>query len=184
MALSMGLLGGAAYRNGDFELISTALLGSSAASVTFTGLDANAAGYKHLQLRATMRTDYATSYANLYAKLNNDTVAANYSYHELFGLGSSVTSTGYGSSYPPTVTYIPGSTVTSGSFNTSIIDIVDFSSSVKSKTIKTLSGIGGSIIESSSVAWHSTSALTAIELRPVFGNFIIGCRFSLYGIRG
>jgi hypothetical protein len=179
--------GGGGGGAGSYDLISTTILGSSAASVTFdvTGLGAT---YKHLQIRMTPRTDRASfSVDELYMRFNSDT-GSNYASHMLYGTGSSV-----GSLATTTQTYSrnlvgAGSTAPSSVFGAGVIDILDAFSTTKNKTNRALTGALGSgenQIRLSSGVWMSTSATTSVSLGPVNGtNFVSGSRFSLYGIKG
>lgn len=174
---------------GDFELISTTVLGSATPSVTFSSLNTVAAAYKHLQIRMTTRS--STTYGDdVILRFNGDS-GSNYSHHLLVGNGSAVNS--YAGA---TQTYIKGGytiasdATPSQSFGASIMDILDFSQTTKNKTTRNLTGgnaTGGtnSQIQLWSGAWYSTSAVTSITLSSIAAaNFLTGSRFSLYGLRG
>lgn len=185
MLLPLGILassGGAALA--DYELISTTILGSAAASVTFSGLGTSAAAYKHLQIRVVARHDVANQYDSGYIQFNGDT-AGNYSFHELTGSGSSVASGGGSSSTRLWSTRLTGSSATANSFAGNIVDILDFASTSKNKTVRGFGGLTSSsnLVQLVSGAWLSTSAVTSILLAPNSGNFVTGSRFSLYGLR-
>jgi len=175
--------GGAAA---DYELISTTVLGSSAASVTFSGLGTSAAAYKHLQLRVVARSDNATVYEEMYIQANGDT-GSNYVRHSLQGNGSAVSSNAL---TPPTnmeVGSILGNSAASGAFGVAVIDILDFANTSKNKTFRSISGrnaTGQDNINLRSGLWMSTSAITSLTVNKIFGaNFITGSRFSLYGLK-
>ena len=177
--------GGAAA---DYELISTTILGSAAASVTFSGLGTSAAAYKHLQIRMTTRS--SASYGDdVILRFNSDS-GSNYSHHLIVGNGSTV------NSYAGTTqTFIKGGytiandQTPSQSFGAGVIDILDFASTSKNKTTRNLtggnaSGGAGSQIQLWSGAWYSTSAVTSIVLSSISAaNFLTGSRFSLYGLK-
>jgi len=195
MALSMGLLGSVAGKLADYELISTTVLGSTTASITFSNLNTIASKYKHLQIRAVTRNAWAapgstTNYgANGLIRFNADS-GANYRTHYLQGDGGSVTAGDYGS---VTACYVPDlggvwDSHAAGSYGAFVIDIADFSSSSKNKTIRTLGGFvdGGKRVALSSAAWFSNSAVTSIVVSEdgSGGGYKAGSRFSLYGLRG
>ena len=145
---------------GAFDLLETTTLTSSAASVTFSGLDAYS-DYKHLQLRMVTRLNYAsTGLANLDLTFNSDT-AANYKNHFLRGTGSVVESAAQSYSairFGQAATY---SSSTANSFGASVIDILDFSSSNKNTTARNLSGAlvsGQTSIRLESGLWINTNA--------------------------
>lgn len=178
-SFSSGGGGAAAY-----ELISTSLISTNTASVTFASLNTIASSYKHLQLRITERSSASTN-SQLAIRFNGDS-GSNYSEHQLKGNGSSVTSYGGGS-----VTFAPmGVTVESGAtasaFGGRIIDILDFSQTTKNKTIREIAGaaVSPNSIAIYSAAWYNTAAVTSMEVFMNSGNFVSGSRLSLYGIRG
>jgi hypothetical protein len=173
--------GGAAA---DYELISTTILGSSAASVTFSGLGTSAAAYKHLQIRMTGRGDVATAQTVVGMRMNSDT-GTNYGLHRLTGNGSSVSSGGNANNDWGYAGIVSAASAGANQFGASIIDILDFSSSVKNKTVRTLTGnTSGNEIDLYSFVWLSTSAVTSLNLYPpAGGNWVTGSRFSLYGLK-
>jgi hypothetical protein len=167
-----------------YELISTTLLGSTTASVTFSSIPST---YKHLQIRATTRTSSGTGYAVSYANGNN-TGPYNKSSHLLFGNGSTVSS---GSSTNAEIFYqLPGETAgsgaTSGAFGASITDVLDYANTSKTKTFRTLNGYMASsrIISLASGNWNDLTAITSITFAVDGGSYVSGSRFSLYGIKG
>jgi len=175
------LSGGAAA--GAYELISTTVLSSSAASVTFSGIDQT---YKHLQIRATSRSaNNGSSYGQISLRFNADS-ATNYSWHSLSGDGSTVSS---GTNGPSQSSMRIGQTVGSAQVSTlfsfSVTDILDYSSVSKYKTIRTLNGKQATnpYVELYSGSWRSTNALTSITVFEESGSLATGSRFSLYGIK-
>jgi len=186
--LPLGILassGGAAPA--DYELITTTVLSSSQSSVTFSSLGTAAAAYKHLQVRVVGRSDNGTVYEEMHVRVNGDT-GNNYVRHSLQGDGSSVSSA---AGTPPTnmeIGSMLGNTATSGAFGTAIFEILDFSSTVKNKTFRSMSGrvnSGQNNVNLRSGLWLSTSAITSITVDKVFGtNWVAGSRFSIYGLKG
>jgi hypothetical protein len=180
--LPLGLLsqggGGAA---GSFELIQTQILGSNAASVTFSSIPQT---YIHLQLRWVAQTSSNASV--LRARFNSDTTSGNYTRHYLYGDGSSVGSIADNNrGWSEMGSLDVGTNV----FASGVVDILDYSRTTKNKTVRTLNGKRGSanpLIQLGSSAWLSTSAISSIELSEAFfgQNLLTGSRFSLYGIQG
>ena len=168
------------------EFLEEVVLASSASSVTFSNLDYYAAeGFKHLQIRFVGRTDIAnTSARDLLVRLNADT-GNNYAYHNLYGDGSAVNSrqaSTTGGMFQREV-FADGNNTT-GVFGAGIIDILDFSSTSKNTTIRTLLGVNATSstkVALSSGLWNSTSAVTSVTLAPNSSNLVAGSRFSLYG---
>ena len=183
----MGLLGASApAAAGAFDLLETTTLASSASSVTFSGLDAYS-DYKHLQIRVTARTDRSLEADGILMRLNSDS-GSNYAHHRLAGNGTSV-SVGAGSSQTSIKDQfqLAGNTASSGIFGAGVFDILDFSSSTKNTTTRSLGGshtVTYNAIMLSSGLWVNTDAVTSILLQPTTGpNFITGSRFSLYGVK-
>jgi hypothetical protein len=185
-----GLIG--SFRLGAYDLIQTTILGSTTASVTFSGLNEYINTYKHLQLRMVGRSNRAAAMEYIKITFNGDT-GSNYSWHRLSGQRSGG------------VTYNPASIASinqarmealrftsadavANAYGAIITDIVDAYSTTKNKTIRNLGGAfattNESEIELSSGNWRNTNAITSINIAPGGGTtFNTGSRFSLYGIR-
>jgi hypothetical protein len=166
---------------GDYELIQTQILTSSEASVTFSNLGNFASTYKHLQIRAVVRS--SSSFDNFFMRFNSDT-GSNYAHHRLIGNGSTVTSTGSSSQTSMAVGVLSDSG-TANVFSPNVIDILDAYSTTKNKTFRSLYGDTVSpTIRLNSGFWINTASLTTINFTAGALNFATGSRFSLYGIRG
>jgi hypothetical protein len=170
------LAGSGAGGAGAYELISTTVLGSDTASVSFNSIPQT---YKHVQIRVAARTTF-TGGDLMQMRWNSDT-AANYSYHALRGDGGSVGSIA-GSS---TSTMYMGRFAYNTTFGAWVCDVLDYSATSKYKTAKALSGVANFYVEMYSGSWRNTAAITGITLLSANGgNFVTGSRFSLYGIKG
>jgi hypothetical protein len=185
MLIPFGILSAAGIGS-DYELIESQILGSTATSITFSGLGAYSGVYKHLQIRMTARLTGSSGSAHSLFRFNSDT-GNNYATHVLGGYGTGV---GSGSATSQNHIYI-GSIMTSNqaasSFSGSVIDILDPFSTSKNTTIRSLQGAPGGtndIIELRSGAWFNTASVTTISLTAVSDNYSIGSRFSLYGMKG
>jgi hypothetical protein len=170
---------------GTFESISTAIVDSSGAStITFSNIPQN---YKHLQIRYIGRGSSGTVYSRL--RFNSDT-STNYYTHELYGGGSgSLGAQAYsGSSFNAIVLSGQGFTSASSTFNGGIVDILDYTSTSKNKTVKILEGFdanGSGALGFYSGLWSATpAAITTIEIIISSGTFSQYSHFALYGIRG
>jgi hypothetical protein len=178
------LAGNAAYfpefESDDF--LEEVVLTTAASSVTFSGLDAYS-DYKHLQIRMIARDSVGAT--ALVANLNSDT-GSNYSYHRLFGNGSSVGSGGTASQSYANMGNISGASSAANSFTALVTDVLDFSNSSKNTTLRTFSGgYDFTWVSLYSNAWYNTAAVTSIELQPVGATSLVaGSRFSLYGSKG
>ena len=162
---------------GDYELISTTIVPSAQASVTFSSTAAWA-NYKHLQLRLTGQP--VANGATMWVQFNGDTTS-NYNYHYLYGQGSTATSGNGANGNGVLVGGVSGfgNTIFMGA----VMDILDFSNTNKNKTTRALSG-ASTEIDLASGLWRSTSAITSLTVYFTGTNVNTNSRFSLYGLRG
>ena len=180
------LAGNAPFVASAYDLLETTTLSSSASSVTFSSLDTLAAGYAHLQIRSVTK-GAANNFGNsrIGITFNGDTTG--YSRHTLQGDGSSVVSQAAANSNRVDVSDATAESNASyaGVFGASIVDILDFSNTSKNTTVRSLSG---SIMQNKAVtlnsgAWLDLAAVTSINLEAGNGDFVAGCRFSIYGVK-
>ena len=169
--------------DGAFDALSTVTVPSGGlASVTFAAIPNT---YKHLQIRTFAR---GTSSDTYFSTTFNSDSAANYSWHQLFGDGSSA-----GASGGASATSMVGVqfTNTASVFNAGIIDVLDYASTSKAKTVKSLGGFdangSGKIILRSGAWYKNTSsvydAVTSITLTPAVGTIEQFSQFTLYGVK-
>ena len=125
------LAGNSPYFPPAYELISTTVLSTATKTVTFTNIPQN---YKHLQIRWTSK-GAPSNLDTLIATVNSDATAS-YVTHKLVGNGTSVTSSTYQSELFMRISDVSG--VTANSFAGGVTDILDYASSVKNKTFRTL----------------------------------------------
>lgn len=179
---NMGLLGGAWRAGSDYELISTSLISSTGiAQVDFASIEQI---YKHLQVRITMRDNTSANENPLKMSFNNN-ISTIYASHRLFGTGALVVSDNSLSQDTAIVGGSPAATSTANAFSGVIVDILDYTSTTKNKTVRTLSGFSTASaprIYLNSSLWPNTSAVTSVKFWT--GGIAVGSRFSLYGIRG
>jgi hypothetical protein len=171
---------------GDYQSISTVTVGAGgAASITFSSIPAT---YQHLQIRLLARSLDSAGTVNLTTQLNGDT-GSNYSWHRVFGNG---TSTGAGGSATQTnaiIGQISGATAASSIFGVASIDLLDYKETTKYKTIRSLVGFddnnggAGAVVQLFSGLWQSSSATTSIALSSGTG-FAQYTHAALYGIKG
>jgi hypothetical protein len=164
---------------GSYDLLETEILASTQASITFTS-GGVWADYQHLQIRwVTARVGSADT-GNIKVALNSDTTDGNYYYHRLYGNGSTVTS---GAVNNRRLCAIGGS---GDEYSAGVSDFLDFGSSNKRTTIRTLGGRTAvePFVSLWSVLWNNTNAVTSIQLAGDGFNLEAGSRFSLYGLKG
>ena len=183
MIIPIGFWGGGG--KADYELIGTVYGTGASGTIDFQSLSGLASKYKHLQIRATMRTTGASG--ELLLQFNNVTSGPAYSFHRLMGSGASTpTSDGYANngsiySYPSA-----WSSATTNMHGVMVMDILDAFNTSKYKTVRSFSGYWGSNgqVALNSGSFNSTSAIDSIQLKANATNWGTTSRFSLYGIKG
>jgi hypothetical protein len=189
MPITLGILAQSrqAVSAGAYDLLESTVLGSAAASVTFSSLGTYASTYQHLQLRITGRYNSSSSGVGNSLKINfNGDVAANYNYHQLYGQSGSVTSDGQANASSIIAQRITSADMTANSFGAVVLDILDPFETTKFKTTRSLGGFASSfsLIGLNSGAWRNTNAISSIVISEGSRSFDTGSRFSLYGIKG
>jgi hypothetical protein len=192
LGFPLGILSAAGAAVGfesDYELISSTILGTAAASVTFSSLGDYSSTYKHLQLRYTARntdTDTGTG-ADFRIQLNGNTGSV-YANHLLNASGSgSVASSAATSATSMRLSFTIRDGRTANAYSAGVLDILDPYSTSKNTTLRLLDGYADTsigFITLSSGLFNSTASLTSIRIFPDAFNMKIGSRFSLYGIKG
>lgn len=184
MPIPLGILAATASSApaGTFDLLETVSISTTTASISFTNLN-NYFNYKHLQIRATMRgASTGTTTGSITIRFNGDT-ATNYNFRRMNNSGTSVSaSVTYSNGDITLINIVPQNGQSPGNFGGLILDIADFLSANKSKTIRTHHGTGINATNYTSGAWRSSSAITSIEIATA-ASFFSGTRFSIYGVK-
>jgi len=160
-----------------FDALSTVTVPSGGlSSITFGGIPQT--GYSHLQIREISKT---TSGTDSKITINGGTNAT-YRHH-LAGDGSGISSFGDAGS-----SFIIVSAGSSGTliFGASVVDFLDYSSSSKNKTVRSLSGRdlnGSGLLSFASTFFNTTNPIIDITLTPGTGNFAQHTQFALYGVK-
>ena len=169
----------------SFESIATVTVSTAVSSISFTSIPST---YKHLQIRGIARTTRTSSgQATLRFRINGDD-GTNYSYHRLFGDGSTLTASGEASQSYGYFYFGATTSDTSDRFGASVWDILDYTNTSKNTTLRFLGGLdtnGAGGVGIGSAAWLSTAAVTGITI-SIDGafNFTQYSQFALYGIKG
>jgi hypothetical protein len=173
-AITAGLFSaGVAAATNSYESISTSVVGGGgSSSITFSSIPST---FKHLQLRYLVKTS-----GNVDFNMTLNGSSSNYYAHILRGNGSSATGEGYAIS---TIT-----NVGSAGFTAGVTDILDYTSTNKNKTSRTLVGAdynGSGTVGIWSQLWFATpAAVNQITLTPASGTVSEYSSFALYGIKG
>jgi hypothetical protein len=176
-----GLMGvGAPVSLTDYESIATTTVGAGGTTtITFSSIPST---YSHLQIRAISKMP---QYESMILRFNG--VSSNsYSRHYIQGSGSSASAGGAANlSSVSNLLYADGSAASNyGAF---IVDILDYASTNKNKTTRTLWGQdfnGSGYLGFDSGAFYSTNAVSTITL-TTSGSATISeySSFALYGIK-
>ncbi len=181
------LAGNAAFDPAATWLIQRVNGTGSSATITFSNIPQT---YQHLQIRtlAQSTSTSATSFVRLQIQFNSDT-GANYVTHYLQGTGGAVSAASITSG---TNIEVSGAayrnTTATDIYGTSIIDLHDYASTTKNKTLRSLSGGDNNstngLIFLSSGLWLNTNAISSITITAGAGNFTTASTFALYGFKG
>ena len=171
----------------SYESIATVTVGSGGSSyVEFTSIPAT---FKHLQIRLLARTTHPSGTDGDYLDMqfNSDT-GSNYATHQISGDGSSASAAAFTSQTAIYPSRVAATGLSANIFGCIIIDILDYSSTTKYKTIRQLGGYdanGSGILRFASGLWMNTNAITSINLQAGSGSGLEQySSFALYGIKG
>ena len=143
--------------------------------------------FTHLQVRLFGRSSNASATTTYAIQLNSDG-GSNYAWHFLGGDGSGSAQSSAGATQTSmNFQNIVANSATTGIFSASIIDILDYTSTVKNKTVRALNGFdanGSGNVYLNSGLWFNSSiaAINRIDLILATGNWLSGSRVDLYGI--
>tara|TARA_R110000868_G_scaffold118811_1_gene314885 strand:- start:1297 stop:1860 length:564 start_codon:yes stop_codon:yes gene_type:complete len=179
-----GFLGaGVAASTTAYESIATATGTGSSGTISFTSIPST---FSHLQVRILGRSDTASVTQTAVFTLNNDT-GANYANHVLIGDGATASASGGASSSNVPRIYSVGASAAASIMSVGIIDIHDYASTTKYKTIRIFTGDdrnGAGRTALSSGLWQNTTAVNRLDIITAAGNWTTATTIALYGIKG
>lgn len=162
----------------SFESIATFTGNNTTSTYTFSSIPTT---YKSLQLRIN---GLANGGGSLRVRLNGDT-ASNYNWHKVVGTDSTI----YAANSATNAMNMFGYLVSIGnSYPTvAIIDLIDYASTTKNKTLRAFSGLESNIptqseVDLTSGLWRNTSAVDSITVL-CSANWESGSTICLYGIK-
>ena len=167
-----------------YTLISSNVLTSSAASVTFSSIPAT---YTDLVVRASVRTDFSSAYNNYRLRLNADTSSL-YSYTRIVGVDTLAVSS-RGSANTSILNGAANSDASTANTFTSLEIYIPNYLSTSNKPISIISNEEDNATEAYIAAtaglYRNTSAITSISIDSVTTsiNLVSGSSFYLYGIK-
>lgn len=172
----------------SYESIATAVGTGSSGTVTFSSIPQT---YKHLQIRIIGRLSAAYDFFSDARIYFNGVGGTSYTYHVLRGTGSAAEAAqaaGTANSY--ILRSVSGALVAANVMGVGIVDIHDYTSTTRNKTIRAFSGgdsnsaVNNDGVGLSSGLFIDTNAVTSVSLQTDGGNWTNQSVFSLYGIKG
>jgi hypothetical protein len=167
----------------DFQSISTVIVPSSGLNtITFSNIPQN---FAHLQIRLTAQeTVSGGGFDNMNIYFQSDNVTGNYAIHSISGDGSGAFAQAT-ASRATGIIYNNMST-NANTFGVAIIDILDYTSTTKNKTVRSLAGSdfnGSGRVGLGSFLWmNSSTPISSITLVPQ-SSFTQYTHAALYGIK-
>lgn len=153
-----------------YDPIQTTTLTTTATEVNFTSISG---AFTDLIL---VCNTVASQSATATLRLNADT-GTNYSFTQMFGNGSSASSS---RSFDVTSISI-GYPITS--FGTTIIQLQNYANTTTNKTVLSRDSNASNFVAAIVGLWRNTGAITSVRLNISVGTFNAGSTFTLYGIR-
>jgi hypothetical protein len=170
---------------GSYDALATYTVPSGGvSSITFAGLPTGGQ-YTHLQIRISSKTTNAANEGVFQLTFNGDT-NANYSNHNLSGYGTGTEANAWANASYMRAGWTSGNN-TASVYGATIIDVLDFASVSKNKTMRSLTGYdnnGNSQILLVSGAWYNSStAVNQMTFTPLSGSFAQYTNISIYGVK-
>lgn len=168
--------------SGYYSIASADASGTS--SITFSSIPSN---FRQLQIRfSAMSALNTTGWDNIYMRINTDS-GSNYGMNFIYADSSTLST---GTSIPNTYILVGDAyrnSNTENSYGVGIVDIIDYASTTKIKTVSAVAGQPTSVTAWEALQingwWNNTAAITSITLFSNTGsNFKARSFFSLYGI--
>ena len=174
---------------GAYDALGAVTLSATASSIVLSGIPS---GYKHIQIRLSAQTNRATVGRDaINVQFNGDT-GSNYNSHGIYGDGSAVAVEANGTATSMTVRNVGTTTTGSAYFGSVIMDVLDYASVQKYKTLRFLGGVdvngtvggAGGTATFGSGLYMSTNAVSSITIVPGSGStFSANSSFALYGVK-
>jgi hypothetical protein len=171
---------------GAYESIASFAGNGSSSNFTFSSIPST---YSHLQIRLIVRGVRAYPSEQLYIRLNGDSTSGAYRYHYVYGDGGGVSAGASGADTVFLVNELPAANETANIYSSSVIDLLDYASTNKYKTMRSLSaydnnGNTGSYNGKAwfgSGIWLNAAAVTSLSVLSN-GAFASNTSIALYGV--
>jgi hypothetical protein len=173
---------------GAYESIAAVTGNGTTSQILFSNIPST---YTHLQVRLIVRGVRSFNSEQLYIRLNGDATSGAYRYHYLYGDGGGVTAGSSGADTVFLVNELPAANESANIYSTSVVDLLDYTSTTKNKTFRSLSGYDNNGNTSNyngkvwfgSGLWLNTAAVTSLTVLSN-GAFATNSSIALYGIKG
>jgi hypothetical protein len=183
---NLGIVASSINKTSTGNYYSIATITSQTSSVgTFTNIPQT---YKHLQIRA-LNHNSASSLGEICVRLGTNATAVisttSYSYHRIDGSGSGAFAANGSSVTYMSCAYCPSTAISSTIMGVIVIDILDYTSSTKNKTIRSIGGYdanGSGQSSFSSGLLNVTGAIQSVSVFSSSGGTSANNTFALYGI--
>lgn len=165
--------------------ISENILGSAAASVTFSSIPAT---YRSLQLHVTGRGDTAATFVSGFLRFNGDS-GANYDFEQMIGNAAVASAAEALAQTSLSVAEFSAASAPSGQAGSIVVNIpfyrqtVFWKNALTSHQLNVSNASGGVYAKMLAGRWRNTAAINSILIGLSAGNFITGSSFVLYGLR-
>ena len=172
---------------GAYDSLAAVTLSSTASTVTFSDIPS---GYKHLEIRGIARGTRNGEYDRVDYRFNGDT-GSNYSRHLIlsdWGVNTPSSYT-YTNQNILAAAYIAGATSVSNTFGGFVLSIMDYASTTKYKTARTIGGAtnngSGSYVSVTSGVYRSLDPINSITIGPIEEGSSLAAYSSiaLYGVK-
>lgn len=171
---------------GAYESIASATGTGASGTITFSSIPST---YVALQVRYLVNSGRAVNgQESVFVTLNSDT-GTNYSRHYLLGNGAAASASGSASQNSFTILAACG--LDAPKMGVGLIDIQDYNSTTRNKTVRILSGVDfndgttESRLYLESSLWMNTNSVSSITFTTNTGSsFTTATQFALYGIKG
>ena len=153
---------------------------------TYSVVFAIPSGYRDIRIIGhNRRADADTYNGQSFIRFNDDS-SASYSTHIFYGNGSTAYWLGGGGG--TSVATYATSGANQSAYNAFIIDVLNYASPTKNKTVRWLQGFsangGPDDVEITSGAWYKTEPITSIQINPAYsGPFSQHSTFTLIGYK-
>lgn len=176
-----GIIATPAGATGAFESIATVTASGGESSLDFTSIPST---YASLQIRAFVNTNYTGSGGSNFNLRFNDVSTNSYAVHYLMGYGSVDAGASVSRNNLFLHGFVPGTNFSS-TFGVAIIDVHDYSSTSRNKTVRSFTGYDANTegnVGLISGLFNSTSAITKITFAAA-QTFVSGSTIALYGVK-